>query len=89
ALAGPMALAGLAGGGVAWLVMSGHPGWTALLAVPLGAFVVLAGDLVARSVSGPEGIATGYVTAVAGVVVLLALRRSRTTATPEPPVPAA
>ncbi|GAA1996964.1 hypothetical protein GCM10009799_24940 [Nocardiopsis rhodophaea] len=80
ALAGPMALAGVAGGGVAWLLMSGHPGWTALLAGPLGALVVLASDLVARSFSGPEGLPTGYVTVVVGVVILLAVRRASTAA---------
>ncbi|MBB6171819.1 iron complex transport system permease protein [Nocardiopsis mwathae] len=80
ALAGPLALAGLAGGGVAWLLMSGHPGWTALAAVPVGAFVVVAADLVARSLSGPQEVPTGYVTAVAGVLVLAVVLRARSRA---------
>ncbi|GAA3741478.1 hypothetical protein GCM10022205_30030 [Spinactinospora alkalitolerans] len=84
AVAGPVALAGLAAAGGAWLLVGEHPGWVAAVAAPLGAAVVLACDVAGRVVAPPLEVSAGYLTGAAGLAVAVAVaaagRRARVAA---------
>ena len=73
ALAGPVVFVGLVVPHLVRGVARGHHGWLLALAVPLGAALLLAADVLGRMIAPPGEIEAGLVVAFVGAPVMIAL----------------
>ncbi|MEM6486910.1 MAG: iron ABC transporter permease [Pseudomonadota bacterium] len=77
ALAGPVGFVGLAAPHMARALAGADPGRVLVLSAPIGATILLAADIAARSVAAPQETPVGVATALFGVPVFIALLRRR------------
>ena len=82
ALAGPIAFVGLAVPHLVRALVGPRIGWLLVLSIPLGAAVVLLGDVAGRIVARPGEISVGVTTALFGGILLAVLARRMWTVTP-------
>ncbi|MFD1744865.1 FecCD family ABC transporter permease [Rhizobium helianthi] len=77
-VAGPIAFVGLASPHIARLLKPNGPLWTMALTCAIGAFIVVLGDVFARSIAPPRELPVGIVTALIGgpIFIWLVQRRS-------------
>lgn len=76
-VAGPIAFVGLAAPHIARLLRPNGPGWTIALTAALGGLMVVAADVIARSVAAPQELPVGIVTALIGGPLFIYLVQSR------------
>ncbi len=76
-VAGPVAFVGLAAPHIARLLQPNGPGWTIALTAALGGLMVVAADVIARSVAAPQELPVGIITALIGGPVFIYLVQSR------------
>ncbi|MDK4741289.1 iron ABC transporter permease [Rhizobium sp. CNPSo 3464] len=76
-VAGPIAFVGLAAPHIARLLRPNGPGWTIALTAALGGLMVVAADVIARSIAAPQELPVGIVTALIGGPLFIYLVQSR------------
>lgn len=77
-VAGPVAFVGLASPHIARLLKPSGSVWTMALTVSIGGFMVVSGDVIARSIAPPRELPIGVVTALlAGPVFIWLVQRRR------------
>lgn len=76
-VAGPVAFVGLAAPHIARLLGPKSQGWTIALTAAIGGLMVVAADVIARSVAAPQELPVGLVTALIGGPLFIYLVQSR------------